>query len=193
MRSITLTPTTLASIGNLAAFTGAGKHGSPILDAIGLSVAGGELIAVATDRYTVAQYSTTHDDTEELPQVAIPAALIVQAVKAAKGAASITLTHDDTGDYTSPITFTWEGGTIAGQTVAGNLPAVERLLTGEPTDLPQGTRINPAYLARLAKLTDPTGRKPADRAIAFDLSALGTNLHAAGGDYRVLICPIRKP
>ena len=183
MSTITLTPASLAQIANLAAFA-ASDAVTPVLTGIAVSVAGGEVRAVATDRYAVARYVGQAPEFEELPQTVLPTAFLTTVAKAARGAFQVHLTVDG-----STVTADWGDGSVSASVIEGNYPPVDRLMTDHADDIPASMTLSPTLLARLAKLRGPgAGIKGI---VNFALSADGTNLRADGGPYSVRICPIR--
>lgn len=150
---------------------------TPILAAVNVSVSEGKVHAVATDRYAAALWTQDaadeHEPAETLAPVAIPAALLKDAHKGATSAKAVTVTisHDS---ETQRVKISWNGGAVSGEATPDNYPPVERLFSEKSTDenppITPGTTINAAQFAKLAKLTRPA-RKPADRLLAFALSA----------------------
>lgn len=190
MTTLTITLDNLHHIAALSAFTAPKSTHTPILTGIELSVSDSVLTAIATDPYAAARARLEHAPNEAIESVVVPAQLIVDVLKAAKGAMQVHLTIE--GDT---LTFDWGSGRMSGQSVAGNFPPVARLFPEDPTDLPAGTSFNPTFLARLAKLTRPA-RSPKDRTVVFALHAGGqsagsANLYATGDAYDVLICPTK--
>lgn len=194
MATVTINSDVFHRVVACAAFTGRDDM-APILSGVQLSTAGGELRAVATDRYTAVRMAHPHSDVDELPAVVIPAKLLTDALKLAAKSAFVTVTHDsDSGT----VTIDCGTGAFTAPAIAGNYPPVERLYwEGEDADIPAGTILDPTLLARLAKLTRP-GRRPADRVVGFTLGSKpgedGRNVpvRARGDHYDALIQP-RRP
>ena len=196
MTTVTLTPEHLHRLNALTAFSAPRNSIYPILESVIVSVAGGELQGVASDRYAAALWRGECAPNEELAQVAIPAQLIADALKGMKNAYQAHLTYDP---VTEKVTIDWHEGMVSGWALQGNIPPLLNLFPKpeELAPLPQGIGLNTSFLARLAKLTRPH-KKPAERMVPLALSATNDGerplLHAAGDGYQALIHPtIKRP
>lgn len=148
----------LHAAASLTVFAASGKEAtmSPVLGGVAVSVQDGEFTAVSTDRYMVGEYRTTLDsDAETFPTVLISTATLAQYAKGAPRTGYVTLTHDDD---THTLTVEFNGNTLRGYVIEGNIPPVGRLFS-EPQELHGAPRLNPVFLAKLAKVKHPgTGK-----------------------------------
>jgi hypothetical protein len=143
---------------SLTVFAASGKDAtmSPILAGVAVSVAGGTFLAVSTDRYMIGEYRTELDsDAETFPAALIPSATLAAYAKGAPRTGYVTMTHDD---ETHTLTLEFNGNTLRGYVIEGNIPPVGRLFS-EPQELHGAPRLNPTFLAKLAKVKHPgTGK-----------------------------------
>lgn len=191
MSTATLTLDVFHRVAALSAFASTKSSNTPILQGVQLRISGGELVALATDRYTLARVRHEHAETDELEPVVIPTPALTEALKSAKNSELISITHDS-----GSLTLDWGSGQLKTFAIEGNYPPVERLFPDEPGDIPAGASFDSQFLARLSKLTRPA-RSPQDRVVVFSLSGSDAttgklaNLYAVGDHYDALISPRR--
>lgn len=199
MATVSLTPETLQYVANLSAFVSKDRY-TPILSGVAVTVSGGKITAIATDRYAIAQYKGETAKKGELPRVVIPAKLLTTAAEGSKVAAKVRLTHNETDNT---ITFDWGYGSASDSAIAGDFPPLEQVFTFDESDwggIPGGTVLNPVLLAPLSSLTRAS-RRVADRLILFEFHGqINAKAHpnklrpirATGDGYTVLIQPNLK-
>ena len=154
MTTFYLNAAQIAAIASLHAATPPAKSDrerTPILTAIHLHITPATVTATATDRYIVAEHSFPLGETAHtLPDDGVTlqiASTDWQTIAKRKHAA--TFTWDDSG----PVTVEYaDGGTQPLAQVQGNYPLVARLFSDNNGDVTQGTALDLAKLARLAKI-----------------------------------------
>lgn len=171
MFKITLTPEQLYSLASCTV-AASKKDATPVIESVRVSVEGGKIVGIATDRYRVARVtfplSEADEGTPDFEGVTIQRAQIegfAKTVKAAKppahAPATITLEVDEGGLHEARrVTlsdFAYSGATSAMQEQLGNFPPVARLFpSGENAFRPvEQVSLNIAYLADVAKLSHP--------------------------------------
>lgn len=178
------------AIAALANFT-TSNDVTPIIGNVAVSMQNGELVAYATDRYTIAEYRTQLENAPaDFDSILIPADFLT---KLARSVRRNMFVHMSVG--LDSATFNFAGGSMTVTLSTGNFPPVERLLVDEPTNLPESVLLRPTLLARLAKLKDFT-KAPKDGEVRFLFQSAGDRDNApvqiSGGPYRVLIQPNLK-
>lgn len=167
----------LASVG----YAASSDDVTPVIQVVSLSTShDGRIVALATDRYVIAEATYTPYDVEgdELDNLLIHAPFLLKAAKAfpAKRGNStplkITVNDEDEDGLGREIEITDYDTKMTSREVKGNYPPVARLL---PDELPKevngftGWALNPAKIAQLAKVIPPTAtlREIKDEAMTF--------------------------
>lgn len=174
MFTITLTPAQTAAIASLHAATPQAKTDrdvTPILTAIHVTVTGDTLTATATDRYMVVESAFPIGD--GAATIGEERSFMLNSKdwqSIAKLKTPVTLTIDDD----STVTVAHASGTLNLLQVQGNFPRVQRIFSDGQGDLAQGTGLDLAKLARLAKIV-PASPYLKDEASVWEFSQPGEN------------------
>lgn len=161
--TFTITRDQLTSIASLG-YCASADDFTPVITGVLITVnPDGSLVAVATDRYVVAELimSTEETDATEPTSAIVPAKWLLAAAKSVKGGARdggmmahITISHSEAGAVESVTITNWDT-TVKTATINGNYPQVSRLF---PDDIPDdvdnfiGFNLNPHKLMQIAKV-----------------------------------------
>lgn len=154
---------------------------TPVIQTVSLSSThDGRIVALATDRYVIAEAAYTPYDVEgdELDNLLIHAPFLLKAAKsfpAKRGQSTplkITVSDEDEDGLGREIEITDYDTKMTSREIKGNYPPVARLMPDElPKDVDRfaGWALNPSKIAQLAKVIPPTAtaRDIRDAAMTF--------------------------
>ena len=168
MSKIVFTPEEFRSIASMGVAASTDDI-TPIINTVQVTVAGGEVTAIATDRYRIARVIFTPkidnflmtDDTININAKELTKFWAGIKVKAARSIMPITMTimteEDNYGDSKS-YTLEYDGSTSHSAGVKGNYPPVAKLMTGYDVGDCAGVpavSLKPSFLGDLAKMYHP--------------------------------------
>jgi hypothetical protein len=195
--TFTLTRNQLRSLASMASFTSVNDV-NPALECVSISIVGGQLTAVATDRYRgIRQTFTVEADTDL--ELAVPGRLLTSALKlfpatSVRGKLTVTMTADDDGTIVigdGTETVYDMGCDPKSAPFAGVSRLVDVASKAEAATKP--VVLNIKFLADLGRLWAVGGQKAEHWSFSLP-KTVGTKLvppaYAACGDFQVAIMTI---
>ena len=189
------------ALANAALFAGSSKHGPIIIQSVALYATEHHLVAVATDRFSLAVNKVSLADNpgnegtmlEIAENLTKPFAVIDAATVKLWAAELKRVTHRMTlvvGDGT--LTARHVNGERVTQLLDGDYPRISQLLNASPAEVGE-FGFNPLQLARFAKVRDHRGKAITGGGVQMAFNGTTRPVHCVlGSDFLALLMPVRR-